>query len=266
MTGVASIGATTPVPLPEVTLCAVTSVNVAVTVQALTDCLEQVSFGACKLFTDTSLPAIPAEITVVPIEYIGSSSAYSDFVLTRLVEHVETSHCLVVQWDGHVINGSLWQPQFLDYDYIGASWPQFDDGYDVGNGGFSLRSRRLMEACQHRDFLPIHPEDVAIGRENRAWLESLGMRFAPRELADTFATERTGDVAHSFGYHGVFNMPAALGVDAFWERYCKLDERSTVWADLNPLLRMLAGGANPTQRRLRMVKDWIKDSIRAQPR
>lgn len=266
MADVSSIEASAPVSLPEVTLCAVTSVNVAVTVQALIDCLEQATFGACKLFTNASLPAIPADITVVRIEPINSASAYSDFVLTRLVEHVETSHCLLAQWDGQVINGSLWQAQFLDYDYIGASWPQFVDGHDVGNGGFSLRSKRLMEACRHPDFVPIHPEDVAICRKNRAWLESLGMRFASRELADAFATERTGDVAHSFGYHGVFNMPAALGVDTFWDRYRELDERSTVWTDLDALLRMLGDGSAPTRRRLRLVADCVGDAIRARLR
>ena len=37
-------------------------------------------------------------------------------------------------------------------DYIGAPWPHFRDGHNVGNGGFSLRSRRLLEACRELPF------------------------------------------------------------------------------------------------------------------
>jgi hypothetical protein len=108
---------------------------------------------------------------VVPIAPLRSSAAYSDFLLTGLVDHVDTTHCLVAQWDGHLLDAERWQDAFLDYDYIGASWPQFDDGHDVGNGGFSLRTRRLMDLCRDPAFVPAHPEDVAIGRTNRAWLE-----------------------------------------------------------------------------------------------
>jgi hypothetical protein len=267
MTGVAHkanrVPAPLPVNLPDVTVCAVTSVNVAATVQAVIACLAHARFAACKIFTDSPLQVANPDITVVPIERITSSAAYSDFVLNRLVEHVDTSHCLIVQWDGYVIDGSRWRSEFLAYDYMGARWPQFDDGHDVGNGGFSLRSKRLMEACLHREFMPIHPEDLAIGRKNRPWLEAKGMRFAPRDLADAFSAERTGNLETSFGYHGVFNMPATIGVDAFWERYLQLDERTTVWTDLDPLLRMLADGAAPTRRRMRLIADCVKDAIRA---
>ena len=38
--------------LPQVTLCAATSVNVKATLRALEVSLAQIDFGACKLFTD----------------------------------------------------------------------------------------------------------------------------------------------------------------------------------------------------------------------
>jgi len=117
--------------LPQVTICAVTSVNVKATMRALEASLGQIAFAECLLLTDADLLSDNREIRVVPIERIGSSAAYSDFVLNQLVDHVETSHCLIVQWDGHVLNAERWASAFLDYDYIGASWPQFDDGYDV---------------------------------------------------------------------------------------------------------------------------------------
>lgn len=247
----------TRLSLPRVTLCAVSSVNVAATLRALEMCLEQVAFADCLFLTDAPVtPSNPA-IRVVPIGRIGSSAAYSDFMISHLVDHISTPNCLVAQWDGHVLNAGGWRPEFLDYDYIGASWPQFDDGHDVGNGGFSLRSRRLMEACRAPQFVRMHPEDVAIGRTNRDWLEAQGMRFAPCRLADLFAAERTGDLRATFGYHGVWNMPRALGVERFWEVYCELDERGSLRRDFRSLLRKMARGAGGIQRVARMLYDRV---------
>ena len=245
--------------LPQVTVCAATSVNVKATMRALEACLAQVDFAACKLFTDA--PAEHPDISVVPIPRLNSAAAYSDFMLSQLVDHVETSHCLVVQWDGHVIDAKRWRPEFLDYDYIGASWPQFNDDHDVGNGGFSLRSRRLMEACREGQFQPFHPEDIAIGRANRSWLEERGMRFAPRALADLFATERSGVLEDSFGYHGVWNMPRALGVEAFWRIYCDLDDRATVRHDFVSILKDVGQGLGGSWRAARMIFDRLKQRL-----
>jgi Protein of unknown function (DUF5672) len=248
--------------LPQVTLCAVASVNVAATLRALETCIDRVAFADCKLFTDAPVHGRHPEITVVPIERVGSSAAYSHFLLSRLVDHIETSHALVAQWDGHVLDAGRWRPEFLDYDYIGASWPQFDDGHDVGNGGFSLRSRRLMKACREQGFTGCHPEDVAIGRINRQWLEGKGLRFAPRDLADLFAAERAGDLRASFGYHGVWNMPQALGAEAFWQVYRELDDRGTVWTDFPLLLRALLRGSRPLRRAGRLAFDRAAHLIR----
>jgi hypothetical protein len=247
--------------LPQVTLCAVTSVNLEATLRALETSLEQVEFAACKLLTDVAVTPRHPGIEIVPIARLGSSAAYSRFLLSGLINHVETSHCLVVQWDGHVTDATRWRPEFLDHDYIGASWPQFDDGHDVGNGGFSLRSRRLMELCRDPAFTPCHPEDLAIGRTNRAWLEGQSMRFAPRELADMFAAERAGDPRVTFGYHGVWNMPRAIGLEAFWQVYRALDERGTVWTDFGSLLRDLGAGQGSFSRRLRIVADRVRDMV-----
>lgn len=248
--------------LPEVTICAVSSVNVTANLRALEFCLEQVRFGACKFLTDADVVAPHPEIEVVPIARIASSAAYSDFLLRELVDHVETSHCLVVQWDGYLLDRARWQSEFLNFDYVGASWPQFDDGFDVGNGGFSLRSRRLMELCRHPEFVAHHPEDVAIGRTNRRWLEERGIRIAPRPLADLFSAERRGDPRRTFGFHGVWNMPRVIGADEFWEVYRTLDEVGSVLIDFRSLLRDLGDGPFPLRRRAMFVRDRMAHSLR----
>jgi len=242
--------------LPQVTLSAATSLNVEATVRALEACLAQIDFASCKLFTDQPVvPRHPA-ISVVAIHRLDSAAAYSDFVLKRMVDYVETDYCLVAQWDGHVIDAGRWRPEFFDYDYIGASWPQFDDGHDVGNGGFSLRSRRLMTLCRDARFRGGHPEDIAIGRTNRDWLEAENVRFAPQALADFFAAERTGDLDTSFGYHGVFNMPRVIGLEPFWKVYRELDDRSTVRHDFAGILNDMVRGRGGVSRGARMIGDF----------
>lgn len=244
--------------LLEVTLCAVTSVNIEATVRALSASMEQIDFGECLLFTDLHLSSVPAGIRLIHVEKICSSESYSTFVLKKLADYVTTSHCLIIQWDGYVKDATFWSPDFLSKDYVGARWPQFNDGLDVGNGGFSLRSRHLLHLCRHPDFRCFHPEDVCIGRGNRAWLESQGIHFATAELADRFSVERAGDISRSFGFHGVWNMPAVAGVDAFWAVYRGLDDRGTIKRDFAGLLRHVLRGKAGIARALRFTFDHLK--------
>lgn len=215
--------------------------------------LEKIDFGAAKLFTDADVRPDHPDIKIVPIARLTSSGDYSNFLLSVLADHVETSHCLVVQWDGYVLDARRWRSDFMNYDYIGASWPQFGDGHNVGNGGFSLRSRDLMDLCRDPAFQPHHLEDVAIGRINRPWLESRGMQFAPTHLADLFSTERSGDLSCSFGFHGAWLMPRVLGCDAFWHIYRELDDRHTIRHDFLTIVRQF--GPRHWTRALRMMMD-----------
>lgn len=246
--------------LPSVTLCAATSVNLAATIYALARCRDQIKFGETLLLTDKPhTVGFGEEIKVVHTRQFSSSEAYSLFLLKELAGHIRTEHCLIVQWDGFVIDASRWDPAFLEFDYIGAPWPQFSDGHDVGNGGFSLRSRRLLEACRDPEFQRFDPEDLAICRANRRLLEDrYGIKFADRETASSFSHERGNHPGSSFGFHGVFNMIPKLGADCFWQIYESLDHRGSVFHDLNLLLRQLGGGAEPWKRRARLVCDRIR--------
>jgi hypothetical protein len=247
--------------LPQVTLLAVTSVNLDASVAALEASIAEINFGAAKLLTSGDPGPLRPGLEKISIGPLGSARAYSDFVLQDLVDYVTTSHVLLVQWDGHVLHANRWRPEFLDYDYVGASWPQFDDGHDVGNGGFSLRSRALLEACRDPQFRPSHPEDLAICRHNRTWLEARGLRFAPRILADTFSAERAGNPAASFGYHGVWHMPRLLGRERFWRIYLGLDERTSVQHDFRSLLLQVGRGGGGFGRAARLVGDKIRGAI-----
>lgn len=252
--------------LEAVTLCAISSSNLKATVQAMEASLSQIDFAEALLFTDQEAHAIgvkeTSKIQIVWIDKIQSSDAYSHFVLEKLPQHISTSHCLITQWDGHVIDAERWNDEFLKYDYIGASWPQFVDGHDVGNGGFSLRSRRLMEACGRPEFKSHHPEDVAICRTNRAFLEKLGLRFAPAELADRFAAERASDPSRTFGFHGAFLMPEVLGINTFWRVYRELSDRKTIWTDFGAIFSSVSRSRGGAGRALILLRDRILAALK----
>jgi hypothetical protein len=115
----------------------------------------------------------------------------------------------VVQWDGFITDPTRWDPRFLEYDYIGAPWPDQDPA--VGNGGFSLRSRRLVDALAAMDTPEVHPEDHRICQLYRPQLEAdFGIRFAPVELAARFSWETGEPPGPSFGFHAFFNFHRVL--------------------------------------------------------
>jgi len=244
--------------LPTVTLCAATSVNVAATIEALRRSLDQVEFGDAVLFTEATDCDLGEGIRIVRIEPLKSARDYSRFQLRQLADHIGTGHCLIVQWDGFVLDARQWDCAFLDFDYIGAPWPQFADGWNVGNGGFSLRSRRLLDACRDPNFEPGHPEDVAICRTNRELLERVhGIRFAGADVARRFAFEREAVHGPTFGFHGAFNLISAVGANRFWETYRGLDDPSTVFVDFGRVAQELGSGRHGWRRRARLLFDRL---------
>jgi tetratricopeptide (TPR) repeat protein len=202
--------------LSTVTLCCVDTRNHALALRALERSREGVHFARSVMLTD-ALPrgiAVPQGIDIVSIPDVASRDAYSEFVLKALLSHIATAHVLLVQWDGYVVNPAAWEPAFLDYDYIGAKWFWAEAGKRVGNGGFSLRSRNLLQALQDPRIRLIDNEDVTICREFRPLLEQeRGIRFADEALADRFSFEAAYPIGKPFGFHGLFNfcrtVPAA---------------------------------------------------------
>jgi hypothetical protein len=128
--------------------------------------------------------------------------------LKDLFRHIETDFVQVVQWDGYVTNAEGWSDEFLAFDYIGARWWFAEEGRNVGNGGFSLRSRKLLRALQDSDIEGRHPEDKVICLEYRELLENRhGIRVAPGSIADRYSFEGNPRSGKEFGFHRVFNLP-----------------------------------------------------------
>lgn len=154
------------------------------------------------------------DFRILEISPIRSHNEYSQFLVKRLADYISTSHVLIVQWDGYIIKPSAWTDEFLEYDYIGATWEFHNDDFRVGNGGFSLRSKRLLEALQDPEISEYHPEDEIICRRYRPFLEQrYGIRFAPESLARRFSFETSIPKELPFGFHALHNMGVTIPID-----------------------------------------------------
>ena len=178
-------------------------------------CMRELHFGDAILFTqpEPELVTHAAEfgVRVVDPGIMNSIEDYSRFMLRGLNQHLCCDFFLVVQWDGFVLHPECWTDEFLDYDYIGSVWTERFNKHKVGNGGFSLRSRKLLHALTSPDIQVTHPEDLSICDINRDLLEKVhGIRFAPPDIAARFAYEHVRSDVLTFGFHGVFNLIDAL--------------------------------------------------------
>lgn len=234
-----------PLSLPDVTICAVTSRAVGPTIRALRLSMEQINFADAVLITHKKPDVpIPRNLRIEVTDEIESREAYSLYLQTRLSEAINSPFMLLVQWDGYILNADRWSSDFLDYDYIGAVWPQFEGPFSVGNGGFSLRSKRLLDACRDQEFRPLHPEDISICHVNRVLLESKhAIRFAPEPLARRFSFERARSENETFGFHGVFNMMEIVDTAEFDKIY---DELEPGLLGLRELCDLIASGLGAT--------------------
>jgi hypothetical protein len=142
------------------------------------------------------------------------------FCYNEASQLVETPHILFIEWDGGVRDVSMWRKEFLNYDYVGAPWPPRlwgrggpHPGLTVGNGGFTLWSKRLMDhiAANRNRFMI--STDTHISVNHRRALEAEGgFKWAPENVAYDFAFEYglPASREHNFGFHGAFNWPYML--------------------------------------------------------
>lgn len=217
--------------------------------------------GSRALMISPERPAtLPGHIEhhrIKPFGYV----AYSLFMLYALDSFIETEFALVVQKDGWVLNATNWRDEFFDVDYIGApsvtaltreasgaqmlynhyTWQQQigRDGvaiHPVYNGGFSLRSKRLLAAprrlglsmnipppllghADDRDQTRFeiswpwgqHAEDAQLCIYMREALAADGIRFSPLALALDFSFEYIGSIIHAgYDFAGAFGTHCKL--------------------------------------------------------
>jgi len=196
--------------LSSVTLLCVETRDPALAHWAIEKCLEGTRFA--KVVLITSLDRVSER--KIGVEYVQAppmktTKDYSEFLLSGLDQYISTPHVLIIQWDSFITHPNLWREEFLEYDYIGPVWPHHPDT-PVGNGGFSLRSKKLLQAMNRTGFHKRHPEDYCICVDNKAFLEKeCDIKIAPAHIAEQFAVERSAWHA-AFGFHGFFNFGKVL--------------------------------------------------------
>ena len=174
------------IKLPDVTLICLTNQKFDEHKKAIDKSCEGIDFGGVKLIWD---------------EKITNINKWNYEIIYSLYKYIDTSHVLLIHADGYVTNPNLWNPDWLEFDYIGAPWLLPGDDYSyrsedgeiqrVGNG-VSLRSKKLMELIATRPWKEYYGntnEDGFICCHNRKWLESQGCKFAPLEVAKHFSKE-----------------------------------------------------------------------------
>ena len=199
-------------------------VNLAVAAAVL---MREAGVGNIKILTDEDGITIArrADFNATAIQKLETIDAYSRFMIEQVHEHVTSDHFLVFQWDGFIINPHLWWDGFVEYDYIGAPWPQpYRPAPDlkVGNGGFSLRSHSLSAALpQLHAAYRGEPEDVFIANQIQSNPNLGRFSLAPAQIARHFSVEHQSYLpptdkddsipsTGTLGFHGWFNFHMAL--------------------------------------------------------
>ena len=202
--------------IKNTTICCIDTKNKIEALIALDKSIKDISFEKYYFLTDDiddikisrfeNLSKINLEIFYIPT--IASKSEYSKFCLVDLNKYISTDFCLTIQHDGYIINPECWTNEFLNFDYIGAPWP---DNFvnRVGNGGFSLRSKKFLQACldifKNEDIL--EHEDLLACVYRYEEFSKRGVKFAPVDLAIEFSIEHIVPELKSmksFGFHGTF--------------------------------------------------------------
>jgi hypothetical protein len=205
--------------LPKVTILSVNCVDPEESIKAINYSKRGINFGASYLFTHECITREGIETINIP--KINTIDEYSDFVLSLHGFSLPGDYFLFVQPDGYVLSPSMWSDDFFKYSYIGAPWPNSLTWIErqkikqyvnfVGNGGFSLRSKKFLELSAKFTTCHGFGEDVFLCCLHYDYMLAHGIKFAPVEVAEKFSRENNlqdwtmpgeHDVNSSFGFHG----------------------------------------------------------------
>ena len=198
--------------LPQVTLVAMTSVNIDETIRAMLYSMRNrggIRFGDTVLITHEKPPRLPDCIRYAHIDELKNIDDFNYHMVYDLGDYIETDYAMVVHADGFIVHPEKWRPEFLEYDYICSPWPLPEEGdttsyrdihgnlHRVGNS-VSIRSKRLMRFPKEHNVPWVgeyafgkmwYNEDGFICTKIRHLLEPEGIRIAPLELAVYFGHE-----------------------------------------------------------------------------
>ena len=193
--------------LPDITLLVLHMHGKPYPVEGLEKCMEVANFGEVRVLTD-DMNFKHSEINAHRIPAIRTMDEYSLFFIKDFWKTFNTEFCLTAHPDGFIINPESWTDEFLNYDYIGAPWspsgPRFRDNLGrpgIGNGGFSLRSKKICKFVRDNYLIINENEDMYYSNCMNTHKPS-SIKYPSVELALQFAQETMLDKnIKPFGFH-----------------------------------------------------------------
>lgn len=195
------------IELPDITVIIADTKNYGRAAYAIVKTLEQIK--PAKTIWLTDIDYNHPDVEVIKIPPITGKADYSRVMTKELTNYFQTPYCLTIQHDGYCIHGEAWDDEFYKWDFIGAPWIYPDPDRNMGNDGFSLKSKRLCDILANDPFIEIvEPCDEILGRLYRRYLEQkYDIKYAPEDLADTFSYELRTPICKTLGFHGYFHAP-----------------------------------------------------------
>lgn len=174
-------------------------------VKALKYSMKDIKFKRAIIFSHIEPTNLTPEIEFIQTEKFNHELS-SQFGLHKLPDYIDTEFCLSIHDDGFIINPHLWKDEFFEYDYIGAPWVP-GPWPRVGNGGFCLKSKKLLNLTKNIPWYPGDHDDTSICQGHQAHFISNGCLYAPVEVAMTFSLESKipeceYNLNNCFGFHG----------------------------------------------------------------
>jgi hypothetical protein len=192
--------------IKDCTLIAIDTLSPGAAISSLRKSMAQCEFDEVILFTNIDIR--PDGIRVILIPEIKTKDQYSEFILKFAGQAINTDFVLVTQHDSWILNADCFDDRLYNYDYAGALWLE-NDGLANGNGGFSWRSKKLIDIVAMDDHInATAPEDVAVCRVYRRYLEkNYDLKWAPDDICEAFSFELRAPYQRTFGFHGFFHEP-----------------------------------------------------------
>ena len=175
-------------------------------VKALEYSTKYIEFNNVFLLSDQT---ISGNFDLISIKKIRDVEDYNNEIL-NLSKHIKSEYVLIIQHDGHVINHKKWDDLFLKFDYIGAPWPNSNKWNErwkyypkemeekilknlnlnrIGNGGFSLRSKKFLDYSRSYKEVDGAPEDIFLNILNFDKAFEYGIKYPDVKTAISFSYE-----------------------------------------------------------------------------
>ena len=161
---------------------------------------------------------IDRKIKIIKLDYENLTQIeYNDLLLTKSFwELFYGEKLLIYQEDSCIFKNNI--QEFLNWDYIGAPWPlEFNiNKLGVGNGGFSLRTKKVMLECLKYDDSKIELSPIISNYMNEAKLTRIPEDVYFTNIMDIHSIGKIADWenAKKFSSEGIHSD--SLGGHQFW--------------------------------------------------